>query len=195
MGIKTEKFGQSTKSFEELKEIEKRLEAMVERSQGAIARQKDWRYKTTSQHELYKELLDKDGKLDLDNSDRNQTLSNIKKLQKILKGKGATLKGTKEIIKNREASFIGKAVNAGINPYKAAKIAKSKQFYDFLHSDEYKKLSKSVGKAGSPVIMAEYMKHEESAVEYFLDLITQKEKDMEEIAFKELRVPTEAWLK
>lgn len=189
MNIKKDKFYNSDLSLQELQKIEKRLENIVRRSQEAIEKQTDWRYKTTDQHQLYKEVLE--GKNRLPVSNKLETIQSINMLQQMARGKGATLKGSKELIKNREASFVGKAVAKGVSPYKAKQIAKSKDFYDFLHSDTYKKLSASVGKAGSPTILAEYMKYQGDALDYYEELLENKEKQISEIALKELMVPEE----
>lgn len=189
MNIKTDTFYNSNLSLNELRKIEKRLENMVRKSQGAIAKQNDWRYKTTSQHQLYKELLENKSRMPVKN--KLETIQSINKLQEMLKGKGATLKGTKELIKNREASFIGKAVARGINPHVAAKEAKSKDFYDFLHSDTYKKLSLSVGKIGSPEVQAQYMRHKRHALEYYNELLEKYSEEPGEITYQELQVPEE----
>lgn len=189
MNIKTDNFYGKDYSLKELQKIEKRLENMVRRSQGAIAKQKDWRYKTTSQHQLYKELLE--NKKSMPHKNKTEVIQSINKLQAMANGKGATLKGTKELIKNREASFIGKAVARGVEPEVAKKRAKSKEFYDFLHSDTYQKISASVGKAGSPTVLAEYMKHERTALEYYENLVNKHEAEPGEISYKELQIPKE----
>ena len=189
MNIKTDKFWNSDKSLKELQKIEKRLEAMVERSQSAIAKQSDWRYKTTKQHQLYKELLE--GGKHMPAGSKLETIQSINTLQGMLRGKGATLKGTKEMTKQREADFIGRAVARGVEPHKAKEQARSKAFYDFLHSETYKKLATSTGKMGSPKIQAEYMKTEGRASDYYEKLVMQHEAIPSEFTYKELEVPGE----
>lgn len=189
MNIKTDKFWNSNKNLNELRKIEKRLEAMVERSQNAIAKQNDWRYKTTKQHQLYKELLE--GGKHMPAGSKLETIQSINTLQGMLRGKGATLKGTKEMIKQREADFIGRAVARGVDPHKAKEQVKSKEFYNFLHSETYKKLATSTGKMGSPKIQAEYMKSEGRASDYYDKLIEQHEAIPSEFTYKELEVPGE----
>lgn len=196
MNIKKDSFYNKGYSLEQLQKIEERLEKMVERSQGAIERTKDWRYQTTKQHQLYKEFITKkeDGLYSTDNL--QHTLQSINALQAILSGKGATLKGTKEIIKNREQALINKELpklmNDGYTEAQARKMltktVRDKGFYDFLHSDTYAKLSKSVGKAGSPTILAEFVKFEKSAIKYYENLIKSGETHAKEITFKDLLV-------
>ena len=196
MNIKKDSFYNKGYSLEELQKIEERLEKMVERSQGAIERTKDWRYQTTKQHQLYKEFLKKkkEGIYTVDNL--QNTLQSINALQAMLAGKGATLKGTKEIIKNREQALINKEMpklmNDGYTEAEARKMltktVKDRNFYDFLHSDTYAKLSKSVGKAGSPTILAEFVKFEKSAIKYYENLVKSGETQAKEITFKDLLV-------
>lgn len=184
--IKTTKFYNTDKSLNELRLIEKRLENMVRKSQEAIekASEKDWRYGKTEQHQLYQELLKDRNRLPIAN--KQQTIQSINKLQQMLKGKGGTLKGTKEIIKNREEAFVKKAVAGGLSERKARQRAKSKDFYNFLHSDTYKKLTASTGKAGSGVIVQNYLKHEENANDYYDKLLAKKEDNFEEVTYKEV---------
>lgn len=196
MNIKKDSFYNKGYSLEELQKIEERLEKMVERSQGAIERTKDWRYQTTKQHQLYKEFITKKEEGIYSTDSVLLTLRSINTLQAILAGKGATLKGTKEIIKNREQALINKELpklmNDGYTEAEARKMLKStvrdKNFYDFLHSDDYKKISKSVGKAGSPTILAEYVKFEKSAIKYYHELAKREETSPRGITFKDLLV-------
>ena len=195
MNIKKDKFYGSDYSLKELREIERRLEKMVKRSQNAIEKTKDWRYQTTKQHQIYKELFPT-VEHKLENRNKLQTIQNINMLQQIVSGKGATLKGTKEMIKNRENALLDKELpklmNSGYTEAEATKLItdtiRSKEFYDFLHSDTYAKLSKSVGKAGSPTIIAEYIKYEGSAIAYYNDLVSGEERSGEGITFKSLYV-------
>ena len=136
MNIKTDKFYNSELSLEELQRVEKRLEDMVRKSQQAISKTEDWRYQSTHQHQLYKEVLENKERMPIGN--KTEVVQSINTLQRLLKGKGATLKGTKELIKNREELFINKGIEAGISKVEAKKIARSKEFYDCFHSDEYK---------------------------------------------------------
>lgn len=198
MNIKKDKFYGSDYSLKELREIERRLEKMVKRSQNAIEKTKDWRYQTTKQHQIYKELFPT-VEHKLENRNKLQTIQNINMLQQIVQGKGATLKGTKEIIKNRESALLNKELpklmGQGYTESEATKMIndtiRSKEFYDFLHSDIYQKLSKSVGKAGSPTIVAEFIKFEKSAVAYYNKLIASEERTGEGITFKSLYVDNE----
>lgn len=198
MNIKKDKFYGSDYSLKELREIERRLEKMVKRSQNAIEKTKDWRYQTTKQHQIYKELFPT-VEHKLENRNKLQTIQNINMLQQIVQGKGATLKGTKEIIKNRESALLNKELpklmGQGYTESEATKMIndtiRSKEFYDFLHSDTYQKLSKSVGKAGSPTIVAEFIKFEKSAVAYYNKLIASEERTGEGITFKSLYVDNE----
>ena len=198
MNIKKDKFYGSDYSLKELREIERRLEKMVKRSQNAIEKTKDWRYQTTKQHQIYKELFPT-VEHKLENRNKLQTIQNINMLQQIVQGKGATLKGTKEIIKNRESALLNKELpklmSQGYTESEATKMIndtiRSKEFYDFLHSDTYNKLSKSVGKAGSPTIVAEFIKFEKSAVAYYRDLVSSEESTGEGITFKSLYVDIE----
>lgn len=198
MNIKKDKFYGSDYSLKELREIERRLEKMVKRSQNAIEKTKDWRYQTTKQHQIYKELFPT-VEHKLENRNKLQTIQNINMLQQIVQGKGATLKGTKEIIKNRESALLNKELpklmGQGYTESEATKMIndtiRSKEFYDFLHSDTYQKLSKSVGKAGSPTIVAEFIKFEKSAVAYYNKLIASEENTGEGITFKSLYVDAE----
>lgn len=187
MNIKTFKAYGSKYSDDKLLEIQKRLESMVERTHGAIEREsaKDWRLGETSQHQLYKEYK----KTGFTNKNRLETINNINKLQQMLANKGGTLKGTKEIVKNREAYFINKAMEDGIDKRRAKEIAKSKDFYDFLHSDTYEKIANSVGKKGSPTIATEYMKNPQSAVKYYEKLVANRENQAKEISYKDLKIP------
>lgn len=187
MNIKTFKAYGSKYSDDKLLEIQKRLESMVERTHGAIEREsaKDWRLGKTTQHQLYREYK----KTGFTNKNRLETINNINKLQQMLANKGGTLKGTKEIVKNREAYFIEKAIDDGIDEKRAKEIAKSKDFYDFLHSDTYEKIANSVGKKGSPTIANEYIKKPDSAVKYYEKLVASRESQGKEISYKDLRVP------
>lgn len=189
MNIKTDKFYNSDLSLEELQRVEKRLEDMVRKSQQAISKTDDWRYQSTHQHQLYKEVLENKERMPIGN--KTEVVQSINTLQILLKGKGATLKGTKELIKNREELFINKGIQAGISKAESKKIARSKEFYDFLHSDEYKKLSASVGHAGSPTLIDQYLLHKDNAISYFKKLISDKEDNPGEITYKELEVPEE----
>lgn len=189
MKIKNRKYWGSNTSLEELYEIEAKLEKMVIKSQEAIGKQKDWRMQKTKQHQLYKELLE--GGKHLPIGSRLETIQSINKLQQMLRGKGGTLKGTREMIKQQEADFIGRAVARGVDPYKAKEQARSKEFYDFLHSETYEKLAKSTGKMGSPKIQAEYMKSEGRASDYYDKLIEAHEDFPREFTYKELEVPEE----
>lgn len=189
MKIKNRKYWGSNTSLEELHEIERKLEKMARKSQEAIGRQKDWRMQTTRQHQLYKELLE--GGKHLPIGSRLETIQSINKLQQMLRGKGGTLKGTREMIKQQEADFIGRAVARGVDPHKAQEQARSKEFYDFLHSETYEKLAKSTGKMGSPKIQAEYMKSEGRASDYYDKLIEAHEEFPREFTYKELEVPEE----
>lgn len=189
MKIKTDKFYNSDLSLEELQRVEKRLEDLVRKSQQAIANTEDWRYQSTRQHQLYKEVLENKERMPIGN--KTEVVQSINTLQLLLKGKGATLKGTKELIKNREELFINKGIQVGISKAESKKIARSKEFYDFLHSDEYKKLSASVGHAGSPTLIDQYLLHKDNAISYFKSLISDKEDNPGEITYKELEVPEE----
>lgn len=189
MDIKRDKFWNSNKNLKELRKIKQRLEKMVIKSQEAIARQKDWRLQTTRQHQLYKELLEGGKKLPSNN--KLETIQSINTLQQMLRGKGGTLKGTREMIKQQEADFIGRAVARGVDPHKAQEQARSKEFYDFLHSETYEKLARSTGKMGSPKIQAEYMKSEGRASDYYDKLIKAHEDFPREFTYKELEVPEE----
>lgn len=187
MNIKKDKFYGSDYSLKELRKIEKQLEGIAKKSHEAIEKQGDWRLKTTDQHQLYLESQ----KIGLSTKNKLDTIRSINMLQKMVNGKGATLKGTKELVKNREQAFIDKAVASGVGKRRAKEVAKSKDFYDFLHSDTYKKLSASVGKAGSPTITAEYMKHEKSALKYYEELVANRTNEASEISYKDLQVPKE----
>ena len=83
-------------------------------------------------------------------------------------------------------------MNEGFSESEARKMltrtVRDKGFYDFLHSDTYEKLSKSVGKAGSPTILAEFVKFEKSAIKYYEQLISREEKSPQGISFKDLPV-------
>ena len=189
MNLKTFKAYGSKYSDEKLIEIQHKLEAMVERTHGAIEREssKDWRLGETTQHQLYKEYK----KTGFKNKNRMETIGNINKLQKMLKHKGGSLKGTKEIVKNREAYFIEKAMDDGISKTRAREIARSKDFYDFLHSDTYKKIADSVGAKGSPVLSNEYIKNPDSAIKYYEKLVEDRANNPQEISYKDLKIPKE----
>lgn len=100
-------------------------------------------------------------------------LQSLNKIDTLLGMKSATVTGAREIVKNRKNAFINKNLDFitqkymdeyGLTEEKAKnkalyflrKMTKSEEFYDFLHSAEYEKLSEKYGLESGDLIRDYY---------------------------------------
>ena len=171
-----------------LKEYKKEFK-QIERSMNAREKLNDWRYKTGYNYDLYKEI----SSLSLENLTRNEVIKAVTGLEKILKG-DYTLKATKERIKKENENFLknnrnvmekllereGKKVSERNIKQKAKEFTKSTDYYDFLHSSTYKKLTEHY-KVSSDDLIQDYLLNQENALEYYENYLEGIEENENEI--------------
>lgn len=174
--------------IELLKEYQKTFK-MIERSMKAREKASDWRYKTGYTYDLFKELEN----FDITKASRNELIKAMTGLEKIMKG-DYTLKATKERIKKENENFLknntdvmkkllekeGKKVSERNIKKKAKEFTDSQDYYNFLHSDTYKKLTEHY-KVSSDDLIQDYLMNQENALEYYDDYLKGIEENEDEV--------------
>lgn len=174
--------------LELLKEYQKTFKT-IERSMKAREKASDWRYQTGYTYDLYKELKN----FDIANVSRNEVIKALKGLDKIMKG-DYTLKATVERIKKENENFLknntdvmkkllekeGKKISERNIKQKAKEFTNSQDYYNFLHSDTYKKLTEHY-KVSSDDLIQDYLMNQENALEYYEDYLKGIEENENEV--------------
>lgn len=157
----TKWWGSDLSTLELHKVLDKRVR-QVERSLNAIGGNNDWILKKLPAYQLFKELSKgEEGKrkMNLPKSSRLETIQSLNKLETIQNMKTSTLTGAKQVVAKRKKHFIDKNWEAiaqtymDNNPeldstkaknkavYYLRRLTNSKEFYEFLHSTEYAKIT------------------------------------------------------
>lgn len=171
-----------------LKEYQKAFKT-IERSMKAREKLDDWRYQTGYTYDLYKELKS----FDIAKASRNEIIKGLTGLDKIMKG-DYTLKATTERIKKENENFLknntdvmkkllekeGKKVSERNIKQKAKEFTDSQDYYNFLHSDTYKKLTEHY-KVSSDDLIQDYLMNRENALEYYEDYLKGIEENEDEV--------------
>lgn len=174
--------------LELLKEYQKTFKT-IERSMKAREKAGDWRYKTGYTYDLYKELKS----FDIAKASRNEVIKALTGLDKIMKG-DYTLKATAERIKKENENFLknntdamkkllkkeGKKISERNIKQKAKEFTDSQDYYNFLHSDTYKKLTEHY-KVSSDDLIQDYLMNRENALEYYEDYLKGIEENEDEV--------------
>lgn len=185
--MKFEKYWGSNYSNEDLKSIlDKKIEK-ANKQLNRIGETDDWLLQRLPAYQMFKEFSDVvDGSRKISFDDivykgtdlvlsRLGLLQSLNKIDTLLNMKSATVTGAREIVKNRKNAFINKNLDAvtkkymedyGLGEEKAQnkalyflrKMTKSEEFYDFLHSAEYEKLSEKYGLDSGDLIRDYYFR-------------------------------------
>lgn len=153
-----------------------------------------WRYIRSYDYELYKELFNIG---DIMSLGRQDIMKALKILQRIKKS-DYTLEKTKERIKNQNAKFLeknektlklllereGKRVTEYNILMKAKEFTDSEDYYDFLHSETYKKITEK-HKMESGDLIKDYLKNPDNALKHYEDYLKEVENPENEIQFEE----------
>lgn len=87
------------------------------------------------------------------NDSRNKLLSDIKLLEKITNQETSTVTGARKVFKKQINTMSRKiAAHTGMSKAQARKAISDKRYYDFLHSRQFKELSKINKKASQEAI-------------------------------------------
>jgi hypothetical protein len=158
----------------EMKKIERSMTARLNYSKKV--KTGGWRFLKSYDYELYKELISIG---DIASLSRGDLMHAFKLVNKILNA-GYTLKKTKERIQKENERFLennyktlekllkkeGKAVTEYNVLMKAKSITSDQDYYDFLHSDTYKKLTEHY-KVSSDDLIQDYLLNQENALGYY----------------------------
>ena len=183
-------------SNQDLKKILDQKIRKAERQLNKIGESDDWLLERLPAYQMFKEFSKasdgKDRVLDFDNLiyrgvdmalSRLGLLQALNKMDTLLNMKSATLTGAKEIIKNRKNAFINRNLDSvtkkymedyGLSHEKAEnkayyflrKMTKSEEFYDFLHSAEYEKLTQKYGLDSGDLIRDYYFRTVDMLTKY-----------------------------
>ncbi|MBO7716323.1 MAG: hypothetical protein J6S85_22350 [Methanobrevibacter sp.] len=183
-------------SNEDLKKILDQKIRKAERQLNKIGESDDWLLERLPAYQMFKEFSKasdgKDRVLDFDKLiyrgvdmalSRLGLLQALNKMDTLLNMKSATLTGAKEIIKNRKNAFINRNIDSvtkkymedyGLSHEKAEnkayyflrKMTKSEEFYDFLHSAEYEKLTQKYGLDSGDLIRDYYFRTVDMLTKY-----------------------------
>lgn len=183
---------------EMLKEYKKEFKK-IERSMKAREKMNDWRYTIDSSYQIFKELES----ISLKGIARSGLISALKGLEQIQE-RGYTKKDVEQFIKKNEENFIknnydnikrllekeggrGEITDRMIQT-RAKDIAKDKDYYNYLHSDTYKKLTEHY-KIESGDLIRDYIMNKENALEHYekyLDKVEKQEDFDGELELKQL---------
>lgn len=157
-----------------------------------------WKYVENTSYNLFKEMLKPENIVDMS---RNDLLHLVKLSQTIMQDKAHTLKGTEEQIKKAYENFAkrnydtvkdllekeggrGKITDKMIKT-RMKDIANDKDYYDFLHSDEYKKLTEKY-KIESGDLQRDYILNQDNALKHYGDFLKKVEENEMEFSEREL---------
>lgn len=185
--MRFEKYWGSDYSNEDLKKIlDKKIEK-ANKQLNKIGETDDWLLQRLPAYQMFKEfsdVIDGSRKISFDDIvykgadltlSRLGLLQSLNKIDTLLQMKSATVTGAREIVKNRKNAFINKNLDSvtkkymddyGLGEEKAKnkalyflrKMTKSEEFYDFLHSAEYAKLTDKYGLDSGDLIRDYYFR-------------------------------------
>ncbi len=174
----------------DLRKILDRRVREIERSMNAIGGQNDFALKKLPAYQLFKELSkgqEGNRKMDLSSGSRLETVQALNKIDTLQNMKSSTLKGSKAIIAKRKRHFVEKNVEAIAlnylrdNPelteekarnkatYFLRRLTNSEEFYDFLHSTEYEKITGKYGLESGDIIR-DFMTRTVSLLDNYMEL-------------------------
>lgn len=169
-----------------------------ERKAEQLKNKGGWKYIENTSYNLFKEMLSPDKMLDMS---RNDILHLVKISQTVMQDKHHTLSGTEEQIKKQYEQFAkrnyetvksllekeggrGKITDKMIKT-RMKDISNDKDYYDFLHSDEYKKLTEKY-KIGSDDLQRDYILNQDNALNHYGDFLKKVENNEMEFTEREL---------
>ena len=161
-----------------------------------------WKFLQNTSYQLWKEIK-KISPNDMTSLSRNEILHLVKTSNTILENKYHTLKGTEEQIKKQYREFSkrnyevvkellekeggrGKITDKMIKT-RMEDISNDKEYYDFLHSDEYKKLTEKY-KMESGDLQRDYILNQDNALEHYSDYLERLEDGKIEFNERELLI-------
>lgn len=193
------KYWGSSLTTGELRETLERRAKELERSMNAIGNQSDFALKKLPAYNLFKELSsgeDGNRRFNMPSGSRLATIQALNKIDAIQQMKSSTLKGAKEIVVGRRNRFVSQNVDALTvnymkqNPeltkteahnkavYYLRKLTKSEEFYDFLHSDVYEKMTQKYNLESGDLIR-DFMTRTFNLVEHYKEM-AEKENEVQE---------------
>lgn len=195
---KAVKYWGSSLSTGELRDtLEKRVKEL-ERSMNAIGSQSDFALKKLPAYNLFKEFSsgeDGNRRFNMPSGSRLATIQALNKIDAIREMKSSTLKGAKEIVVGRRNRFVSQNVDALTLNYMKAnselskteahnkavyylrKLTKSEEFYDFLHSDVYEKMTQKYNLESGDLIR-DFMTRTMNLIDKYHDM-GEKEKEVQ----------------
>lgn len=153
-----------------------------------------WRYLRSYDYELYKELQNIKDYTQLGRQDMMKALKTVERIKK----SNYTLDKTKARIRKENAKFLeknektlklllereGKRVTEYNILMKAKEFTDSEDYYDFLHSETYKKITEK-HKMESGDLIKDYLKNPDNALKHYEDYLKEVENPENEIQFEE----------
>lgn len=192
-----QKWWGSDLSTTDLRKILDRRVKEIERSMNAIGGQNDFALKKLPAYQLFKEFskgAEGNRKWNMASKSRLETVQALNKVEVLQSMKSSTLKGAKEVVADRKRRFVEKnwesimAMYIKQDPtldYKTAKnksiyylrrLTNSEEFYNFLHSEEYEKLTSKYEMTSGDIIR-DYV----SRTANLLETYTQLEETQEDV--------------
>lgn len=191
----------SKKTNDELYNIAARMYKMAARTHNAIEKSGDWLMTKTDQHKLWTTInkdLERRAAIEGDTLTRKDAINLIIGLQSTITGKGGTLAGTKELVKHRLDVFVnaakrayedaGTPENERLTERQLRSRARSKEFFNFLSSDAFRKLSESTGNMGSDKMIEQYLNHPDNALNYYDKYVSDLTRTGERVDYNKLTI-------